>query len=283
METQLICTICGYTGTSNMKNKGNGLIELILWLFFLIPGIIYSIWRRSDKQSSCLKCGNKSMIPANTPIGQKLASEYRNNPNVSNASLPEQKSNNGRNIMIGVVVVVLIVLAVAISIAMDDANKGNDNNVQPVAKQNEPVVQNFPTEPQARIESIIKSIGDYEITLWDTKENLAKSTTPPPYEVIVNVGNGKIASCSYAKNVAFEIMKKLYTDSVVKDKISRVKFTSWGHLSVSVGGEDGRKTDWNSSGPTNFWTVIMKYKPYEDETGKLNQRTWGKEIANNCD
>jgi len=106
METQLICTACGYAGASNKRNKGNGLIELILWLFFLIPGIIYSIWRRSDKQNSCLKCGNKSMIPANTPMGQKLLNE-------TGQKLVEQKEERkGRGLLI-ILIVVLVFLFIA--------------------------------------------------------------------------------------------------------------------------------------------------------------------------
>jgi|GEM_PF-2839828 len=140
------------------------------------------------------------------------------------------------------------------------------------------------TDPAKRIEAIVKSVTDKsEITIWDSKEKMASAKTQPPYEVVVNAGKGDIANCSYAKNVAFEIMKKLYTDATVKDKISRVIFTSWGHLRTSVGAENGVKTDWNSSGPTNFWKVMMQYKPYEDETGALNQRTWGKAIVDDCD
>ncbi|MDD5489298.1 MAG: zinc ribbon domain-containing protein [Candidatus Moranbacteria bacterium] len=138
-------------------------------------------------------------------------------------------------------------------------------------------------DPLSRIESLAGSVGDFEVTLWDTKQNFAKAATPPPYEVIVNAGNGKISSCYNAKVVAFDLMKKLYTDGQTKDKISRVLFTSWGNLRVSVGSDDGVKTDWKSSGPTNFWTVMMKYKSYEDETGPMSQRTWGKAIANDCD
>lgn len=139
------------------------------------------------------------------------------------------------------------------------------------------------TDPAKRIEAIVKSVtGKSEITIWDSKEKMATEKTQPPYEVVVNAGKGDIASCYYAKNVAFEIMKKLYTDAIVKDKISRVLFGSWGHLRVSVGSDNGTKTDWNGSGPTNFWKVMMQYKPYEDETGALDKRTWGKAIANDC-
>jgi hypothetical protein len=138
-------------------------------------------------------------------------------------------------------------------------------------------------KPIEKIESIVKNVSDkLSVTIWDSKQNFAKESTPPPYEVNVIAGNGDIASCYYAKNVAFEIMKKLYSDAMVKGNISRVIFTSWGHLRVSVGAEDGIKTDWSISGPTNFWTVMMKYKPYEDESGALSQRTWGKYIGDDC-
>lgn len=135
---------------------------------------------------------------------------------------------------------------------------------------------------KSQIEAIVKGVGDYEVTVWDLKGNPAKDTTPAPYEVYVIAGNGKIASCFYAKNVMFDIMKKLYSNATVKDKIARIMFTSWGHLRTSLGSEDGSKLDWATAGPTNFWDVMMKVKPYEDETGPVNQRTWGVNIGKDC-
>ncbi|EKE21247.1 MAG: hypothetical protein ACD_7C00302G0001 [uncultured bacterium] len=134
-----------------------------------------------------------------------------------------------------------------------------------------------------QIEIIVKNIGDYEVTVWDLKGNLAKNTTPAPYEVFVIAGNGKIANCFHAKNVMLDVMKKLYSDTAVKDKIARVMFTSWGQLKVSLGSEDGTKLDWATVGPTNFWDVMMKVKSYEDETGPINQRTWGVSIGKDCE
>jgi len=65
------------------------------------------------------------------------------------------------------------------------------------------------TDPAMRIEAIVKSVtAKPEITIWDSKEKMASAKTQPPYEVVINAGQGDIASCSYAKNVAFEIMKK---------------------------------------------------------------------------
>lgn len=211
----------------------------------------------------------------------------------------KKKSHKLLIALLGIVVIVFVILLIIIGGAMEDAEKNNIANVQKAEtpKQDEnkeikisdenKVAEQKPAEevnPIKRIESIISGISDKsEITIWDSKGNFAKETTKPPYEIIVNAGKGDIASCYYAKNVAFEIMKKLYSDAIVKDKILRVLFTSWGHLRVSVGSEDGTKTNWVVSGPTNFWKVMMEYKPYEDETGSLSQRTWGKEIANDCD
>ncbi len=141
------------------------------------------------------------------------------------------------------------------------------------------------TDPIAKIESNIKQISDkFEITIWDSKSNFAKSTTPPPYEVIVNAGNGALPNCDSAKIVSFQIMKAVYSDSSIKDKVSRVLFTSWGNLRVSLGSEDGAKMDWSPAmaGPTGFWKVMMQVAPNEDETGSLSQRTWGKFISSDC-
>jgi hypothetical protein len=179
------------------------------------------------------------------------------------------------------VFVAIIFLSIAFG-GKNSENASKNEGVQSALQATSEVKNNLPEEPQARIEAIVKSVGDYEVTIWDAKSNMAKSTTKPPYEVVVNAGNGKIANCSYAKNIAVEIMKKLYTDKIAKDKISRVLFTSMGNLRVSLGSEDGLAMDWATAGPTNFWKVMMSYKSYEDETGALNQRTWGKSIGNDC-
>ena len=77
-----ICTTCGYVGYPEKSVKGTFLIELVLWLLFLIPGLIYSIWRLTTKQDVCPSCGNPTMIPTDTPIGQKLLSHVSADKNV---------------------------------------------------------------------------------------------------------------------------------------------------------------------------------------------------------
>lgn len=72
MRETLICTACGYVGKPKKVTKGSILIELFLWLFFLIPGLIYSIWRLASRYEACPSCKGQSMIPVDSPTGREL-------------------------------------------------------------------------------------------------------------------------------------------------------------------------------------------------------------------
>lgn len=134
------------------------------------------------------------------------------------------------------------------------------------------------SDPQI-IESLVQS--DFETTVLDSGGNFANDKSSSPFEVIVNTSNGQVSSCSSAKIVMYDIMHKIYTDTRIKSKISRVKVTIWGQLKASLGSADvfynGNELSW--SGETNFWRVMMQVKPYEDESGSLNTRTWGEGIG----
>lgn len=70
----MICESCGYVGSPETKAAGGGfgcLVEVILWLLFIIPGIIYTVWRLSTIKKVCPKCGGH-MIPLDSPRGRKL-------------------------------------------------------------------------------------------------------------------------------------------------------------------------------------------------------------------
>lgn len=62
------CNNCGHTGWS--KPKGNLLITIVLAFFFLVPAIIYEIWRRSGL-GVCENCSSDLVKPANSCTGNK--------------------------------------------------------------------------------------------------------------------------------------------------------------------------------------------------------------------
>lgn len=68
----MVCTTCGHHGPTTQHTRGTILIELVLWLLFLVPGLIYSLWRLSTRRNVCTACGGATLVPADTPAGRKL-------------------------------------------------------------------------------------------------------------------------------------------------------------------------------------------------------------------
>lgn len=68
-----VCKTCESVGEPKSATPGSILIELILWLCFLVPGLIYSFWRLSARHEVCSSCGSKEIVPIDSPIGRRLA------------------------------------------------------------------------------------------------------------------------------------------------------------------------------------------------------------------
>ena len=73
---RFICSNCGYSGNFRKITKGSIIIELFLWLLFIIPGLIYSLWRLTSQYKACPKCEAPNMVPIDSPRGIKLAEEF---------------------------------------------------------------------------------------------------------------------------------------------------------------------------------------------------------------
>lgn len=68
-----ICEAC-YSKVEGKKvyTPGSFGMELALWVLFILPGIIYSIWRLAGRYSGCPVCGHDRLVPADTPRGRAL-------------------------------------------------------------------------------------------------------------------------------------------------------------------------------------------------------------------
>lgn len=77
---RFICRNCGHVSDGRPGIKGSGWIELVLWLAVIVPGLIYSIWRRSRVAPVCPQCGKGDLIPTTSPMGQKLLAELGQKP-----------------------------------------------------------------------------------------------------------------------------------------------------------------------------------------------------------
>lgn len=67
-DNVLFCKSCGHSGQPTKRVKGSFLIELVLWLCFIIPGLIYSLWRISSRSNVCASCQSSDLVPPNSPV-----------------------------------------------------------------------------------------------------------------------------------------------------------------------------------------------------------------------
>lgn len=68
-----ICRDCGHVGDPTYATRGTFCLEAALWLCFIVPGLLYSVWRLASRsERRCRKCGNVSLIPTDSPVGKQL-------------------------------------------------------------------------------------------------------------------------------------------------------------------------------------------------------------------
>jgi DNA-directed RNA polymerase subunit RPC12/RpoP len=72
MSKEMVCTNCGFKGRPKQYTKGSFLVELLLWLCFLVPGLLYTVWRVATRYKGCPNCGHPHMIPKDSPMAEKI-------------------------------------------------------------------------------------------------------------------------------------------------------------------------------------------------------------------
>jgi len=68
----MVCTNCRTQSPPKMKVRGLFAVELLLWICFIIPGLIYTMWRLQNKYTVCPVCGAENMIPLHSPKAREL-------------------------------------------------------------------------------------------------------------------------------------------------------------------------------------------------------------------
>lgn len=74
-NTKHVCTQCGKVADPIKILRGSPVIELFLYLFFLIPGLFYSFWRSNGPTTGCKDCQKDTMISVDSPMGRKLTEQ----------------------------------------------------------------------------------------------------------------------------------------------------------------------------------------------------------------
>ena len=71
-DTKMVCTRCETVSKPRKEPKGSLGVEIALWLFFLLPGMVYSVWRLTNQQRRCPSCDSEELVPVDSPRGQKI-------------------------------------------------------------------------------------------------------------------------------------------------------------------------------------------------------------------
>ena len=74
---EYICESCGCRNTAERHTKGSFSIELVLWLFLLLPGLLYGIWRMATRTYVCQQCHGNAVALASAK-GQMALQRFGN-------------------------------------------------------------------------------------------------------------------------------------------------------------------------------------------------------------
>jgi len=77
-KPQYIRTHCGYAGSRISYTLGSFWLEVFLWLFFIVPSIIYSTLRLTARKFICPNCKN-SYDSCDSHIGKNLLKDLNKN------------------------------------------------------------------------------------------------------------------------------------------------------------------------------------------------------------
>lgn len=90
-----VCKQCGTVAKPKEVIPGSAFTELVLWVCILIPGLIYTNWRRNNVYEVCRACESREIIGLDTPVGRQLTAHLPPEPVYRGSAAAE---NFGRSV-----------------------------------------------------------------------------------------------------------------------------------------------------------------------------------------
>ena len=66
--SEYVCEACGFLGRPERELRGSGVVELVLLLCGILPGVVYGIWRHRGPLHLCPRC-RREVISAESSAG----------------------------------------------------------------------------------------------------------------------------------------------------------------------------------------------------------------------
>lgn len=68
----MFCSSCGTIELPKVHTPGSFGVEVLGWLFFIVPGVLYSMWRLSARKQVCAGCGATTLLPPDSPVAVQM-------------------------------------------------------------------------------------------------------------------------------------------------------------------------------------------------------------------
>jgi hypothetical protein len=120
-----LCTTCGTVGPVKRHMPGSLFVEFILWLLFIIPGLIYSLWRHAAVYYGCARCGARNVIPLKSPIAQKFLAETKPGASIDEYRTPPADYSKQLAGLLVACVGICILIAVGVLLSPKDLSKAS--------------------------------------------------------------------------------------------------------------------------------------------------------------
>ncbi|MEE9499260.1 MAG: hypothetical protein V3V24_07960 [Nitrospinaceae bacterium] len=90
-----VCMECGCQRDPIDANRGLWVVEIFMWLLYILPGVIYSIWRRVRKHQVCPKCRNPSVVltSSSRAMGMRQLMKTFSQPLMANSKIPNPSAS----------------------------------------------------------------------------------------------------------------------------------------------------------------------------------------------
>ncbi len=222
MATKLVCTQCGYVGEPKRAIKGNGFIEIVLWLCFIVPGLIYSIWRSSSRYKVCPKCSNASLIPMDSPRAKTIMSETMTSDEILNIEQghvgggPQSKLDWCKKHPILTVLILILTVPFFVGIIANIFSSDEANSVSEVtAPENQDALPTL-----TLTERLTKTVNDpywTDTAPADYSTNVALQVQSVVFSTYANdVIEGEKSTSTEDNRLALELRKKLIAKQVLE-------------------------------------------------------------------
>lgn len=66
-DQAVVCLNCGHEAPPVIQSSGHRVVEAVMWLMLIIPGLLYSMWRYSTRKQVCVSCGALELVKASSP------------------------------------------------------------------------------------------------------------------------------------------------------------------------------------------------------------------------